>query len=183
VSEVVKHDFFCAKKDFLSKEEVEQFKLFLDRKEVECGCINKIVQSMVDWNQQTLKFDISPMLPVILNYTAFEAQVKSTPAPDHAIHIGNIAHPNPAKWVAIVNLHDRDEVQGGELTFRKWAPTPYKDNFGNWRGDPNKPHVPQWANECGSIIIYPAMVENGYTLVTSGTAHRAKVLINGPQFV
>lgn len=182
MSEVVKHDFFFAVKDFLSKEECEQFRLFLDKKEATCNAIERIIEKVVDWNNQTLKFAINPTLPTILNYTAFEAQVKSSTAPDHAVHVGNIQHPNPSKWSVIVNLHDRDEVQGGELIFRKWAPTPYKDNYGNWRGDPNKPHVPQWINELGTIVIYPSMVENGYALVTSGTAHRAKILVNGPQF-
>lgn len=183
MTDEVKHDFFLAKKDFLTKQQCEEFVKFLDKQDSSVDFIKTIVDEVIAWNDATLKFNINPEQPTILNYTSYEAQVKSTATPDHAIHIGNVSHPTPAKWSVIVNLHDRDKVQGGELVFRKWAPTPYKDNFGIWKGDPKKPHVPQWINELGTIVIYPSMVEHGHLLVTSGTATRAKILVNGPQFV
>lgn len=182
MSEVVEHEYFYAAKDFLTPQECQDVVKFMNKEASTLDCLKRIVDVVEQWNNKTLRFNIDPTQPRVVNFTGEEAQVRSTTTPDHAIHIGNVANPTPIKWSVILNLHNRDDVQGGELMFRNWAQTPYKDNFGNWKGDPNKPHMPAWINEMGSIVIYPAMVEQGYQLVTSGTATRAKVFISGPQF-
>lgn len=178
----VSYNFFLAKKNFLTDEQCQLLREFLENPSSKCESVDLVVQEIVNWNSKTLNFDIDETKPIITNFTGYEATAKTSTVPDHAIHIGNIRNPSPMKWTAIVNLHNRDDVQGAELIFRTWATTPYKDNFGHWKGDPTKPHQPQWINEQGSIIIYPSMVENGFALVTSGTAYRAKISLTGPQF-
>lgn len=186
MSDVVTHEFYNAQKDFFTKEECERLIRAIEEPNTLTECddlLARVAKAAEDWNNQSLKFNVDFTKPVFSDWSGVEASQRVVTVPDHAIHIGNIKNPMPYKWSVIVNVGDRDDIQGGELVFRTWPPAPYKDNFGEWKGDPNAPSQPEWINEQGTIVIFPSMAEHGNLLVTSGTAHRVKIRFAGPQFI
>lgn len=183
------HLAVVAYSNFFDKEQVNYLYDFVQSRsslaEAPCEAIvQRVIELVKSWNddESQLNFDVDWDKPIFKDYTGTESMVESMTTPDHAVHPGNIDDKAPLKWTAIVMVSDRNEVQGGEMIIRNWPPTPYKDNFGNWIGDTAKPHVPQWLNERGTVVIMPSMYEHGFALVTSGTQKRVKVQFAGPQW-
>ena len=104
-----------------------------------------------------------------------------TLVPDHTVHTGNVLKGPIHKISVIINVSSRDDVQGGELTFKHWAPPPRIDNFGSLIVE-NADHQPNWTNEQGTIVMYPSMEQAGYQLVTSGPIKRIKIMFKGERF-
>lgn len=144
--------------------------------------LKKIVDAVSDYNDSVTKFQINTNLPQVNLYDAYEGESKITLVPDHAIHTKNILQDPIWKITAILNVSSRDDVQGGELTFKNWAPPARVDNFGAVISE-GADSQPQWTNEQGALIIYPSLEQNGYQLVTSGPIRRLKIHFKGPKFV
>jgi hypothetical protein len=179
-------DLFHAQENFLSAEEVEALYEFVQNRDSTesktTSILDKIVQFCQFHNETSLNLDVDWSKPLLKDYTGYESMVESMMTPDHAIHYGNIFNEDPPKWTVIVMASNRNQVQGGELVFRNWPATPYKDNFGAWIGDTTQPHQPQWINELGTIVIFPSMCDHGFSLVTSGEQKRVKIQFTGPQW-
>jgi len=70
----------------------------------------------------------------------------------------------------------------GEASIDDWPSPPYKDNFGNWVGDPDKPHQPIWLNEQGTLMIAHGGIEVGYGRTLNGSAQKVLETISGPAY-
>lgn len=73
---------------------------------------------------------------------------------------------------AIVHLDDTADFQGGNLDCPSWPEPPRLGNFGDWIGDPNKPHHPVWQNERGSLFMCKSDRAVGHRTVVSGQCRR-----------
>lgn len=133
------------------------------------------------YNDEVLKFNIDFSSPSINLWDAYEGESRITLSPDHGVHAGNILTPVVTKITAVINISSRDDVQGGELTFKNWAPPARVDNFGAVIAE-SADVQPTWTNEQGTIIFYPSMEQMGYQLVTSGPLKRLKMNFKGENF-
>jgi len=143
--------------------------------------LSVICNSVKNYNDQITMFDVDIDRPQVNLYDAYEGESKITLVPDHGIHTKNILRDPIWKITAILNVSSRDDVQGGELTFKNWAPPPRVDNFGAVITEGAETQ-PIWTNEQGALIIYPSLEQNGYQLVTSGPIKRLKIHFRGPKF-
>jgi len=139
--------------------------------------IVRIVQNEVmAWNEESLNFKMSKSENIETDKRMIELSemsIRDSLLPEHVIHTMNLSKVAP-KWTAIVNVSGRDDIQGGELIFRNWKETKRYDNYGRAIGDDNG--QPQWLNELGTLIIFPAIEPWGYRLVVSGRG--MKTIIN-----
>lgn len=76
------------------------------------------------------------------------------------------------KWYGVVNISDHRETIGGDWKCADIGETPYRDNFGDLVGDPDKPHIPSWASDFGTLIVYPFGSRVGWGLCTRGPVQR-----------
>lgn len=97
---------------------------------------------------------------------------------DHIWHEGN-KDKNGILYTVVINLNSNDEFQGGLLTFDEWEPTPHTDNFGTWKGDPTKPHQPQWLNEQDVLVCIPSEQAWGIDRVWHGDRRICTVQLIG----
>ena len=143
--------------------------------------VKKIADAVEQYNDDLLGFDINLTTPVIKPYVQSEGSSNITLVPDHAVHAGNIVEDPVYKISVIVNVSSRDEVQGGELVFKHWAPPARIDNFGAVIAEGSNTQ-PEWTNEQGTVVFHPSMEQVGYQLVTSGPIERVKLIFKGPKF-
>lgn len=143
--------------------------------------VKKVADLVTQYNNDVLKFNINLDQTSLVDFTANEGTVMQTLVPDHTVHTGNILKENIHKISVIINVSSRDDVQGGELTFKHWAPPPRIDNFGSLIVE-NAEHQPNWTNEQGTVIMYPSMEQVGHQLVTSGPVKRIKIMFKGERF-
>ena len=143
--------------------------------------VSHIAEQAKHYNEEVLNFNVDFDKPDVHMWDAYEGESRITLSPDHGIHAGNILNDNIFKVSVIVNISSRDDVQGGELTFKNWAPPPRVDNFGAVIAEKAE-HQPTWTNEQGTVIFYPSMEQNGYQLVTSGPIKRLKIYFRGGAF-
>jgi len=143
--------------------------------------IQKVADFVAGYNNDVLKFNIDLDQTSLVEFTGNEGTVMQTLVPDHTVHTGNILKEDIHKISVIINVSSRDDVQGGELTFKHWAPPPRIDNFGSLIVE-GAEHQPNWTNEQGTVIMYPSMEQVGYQLITSGPVKRIKIMFKGERF-
>jgi hypothetical protein len=123
----------------------------------------------VDWS--TCRFTMVPCKE--------ESKIRRTS--QHTLHAGNVFD-DCIKIQAWINLADTDSYQGGDISIDDWLSPPYKDNFGKWVGDPDKPCQPLWLKEQGTLIIAHGGIEVGYGAALNGDAPKILTTISGPAY-
>ena len=77
-----------------------------------------------------------------------------------------------AKAVAIVNLTDTADYQGGNLIIEAWPEPARLGNFGDWIGDPHATSHPSWINEEGGLVMCRGDRSIGYRTLVSQSCRR-----------
>ena len=169
--ERVSHGPFLAIKNFFENQN-EIKKLRRGDKNI----IRIIQNEVMAWNDETLNFRMAQSENIEPDKRMIEMKemsIQDNIVAEHVIHTMNLSKVAP-KWTAIVNVSGRDDIQGGELIFRNWRQAKRYDNYGKAIGGDNC--QPQWLNELGTLIIFPAIEAWGYRLVVSGNG--MKTIIN-----
>tara|TARA_B100000459_G_C8577783_1_gene201776 strand:- start:63 stop:536 length:474 start_codon:yes stop_codon:yes gene_type:complete len=139
----------------------------------------KIIAEVVKYNSQVLKLNIDPNPDdkIIELKEGSGRHVHSR----HQVHKGNLFKDGKViKIVALYNVNGPDDFQGGSIEFDGWRRFRI-DNYGEPRGDADS-HVPDWINEEGTLIIYPAVVKCEADIVVSGTVRRHEYLFMGDNY-
>ena len=140
----------------------------------------KIIQNEVlAWNEESLNFRMSAtenLEPDKRMIEFSESSMMDNLTPEHYIHTMNLGKVSN-KWTTITNVSSRDDIQGGELIFKRWSEPKRHGNYGEVVGDDNC--QPQWINELGTLIIFPSIEAWGYKLVVSGQGMRTIVNFKG----
>jgi len=174
-TERVNFNSFLAIKDFIPPQYFDN--IDLQRESHRKQLLTQIKDEVELWNEETHNFN---MLWDEQHYrikNLVEADIGDNLRPDHSIHAMNL-NKNCNKWTAILNLSNRDYIQGGELLFKHWDSPVRRDNNGRVIGD-EKTSQPQWINEQGTLIIFPSIAEHGFRMVVSGTGARLYVNFEG----
>jgi hypothetical protein len=81
-----------------------------------------------------------------------------------------------ARAVAIINLTDSADYQGGNFEIGQWPEKARLGNFGDWIGDPgNKDHHPDWINEEGGLLMCAGDRAIGFRTLVSQSCRRMLV--------
>lgn len=140
--------------------------------------VNQMVNAV---NGDVLKYDIDVDNPKVIIFDTLEGS-GTNKSPDHVTHVGNILQTPIVKVTAILIVSSRDDVQGGELAFKHWPDYPRVDNYGKVVKSDDGHHQPAFANEQGTLIVYPSTEEVGSNLTTSGRVKRLKFIYSGRRF-
>ena len=98
---------------------------------------------------------------------SFEETDRMDPKCDHIWHDGN-KNKTGILFQALEPLNWPDDYQGAYFEMNLPG-VPYRDNFGNWKGNPEEPHQPHWANEPGSVVFMPWYEPWGVSRVWHGS--------------
>ena len=179
------HGLFRCHYDVLTEEECQILHKEVRSEEIgeaSLPLLKRIVDLGKAYNDDLLNFNVDLSMPEARTFDGWEGESKVSLVPDHGIHTGNITKDNVVKFVAVINISNRDDVQGGELIFKNWAPSTRVDNFGAVISS-EAGNQPNWTNEQGTVIFFPAVEQMGFNLITSGPYKRLKVLFKGPAYV
>ena len=77
-----------------------------------------------------------------------------------------------ANAIAIINLTDTADYQGGNFIIDAWPEPARLGNFGDWIGDPNATSQPLWLNEEGSLLMCRGDRAIGFRTLVSQSCRR-----------
>ena len=176
--ETDQHDFHFAIRNFLKKDECEGIALSGEVSLIQ----DRINKAIFDWNDQTDNgFIVDYMKNYDVKVITHEDETTVDHQKLHTPHNGNMLSHCP-KIQAYVFLTDRDEYQGGEIETEGWQGVPYQDNFGEWIGDPDGPHQPDWLNEQGTLYITHSSNYIGFARTHNGSKQVMRIIVSGPAY-
>jgi len=77
-----------------------------------------------------------------------------------------------ADGIAIINLTDSADYQGGNFEIASWPEPARLGNYGDWIGDPNGHSHPEWLNEQGALLMCRGDRSIGFRTLVSGQCRR-----------